>query len=142
MAVARQQKGDPAAGQVLFQTCLNCHQVGGKGQNIAPSLDGSASREDEALLTAVLDPDAAVESGYTVYRVSKKDGTNFEGYLVGQDNRGTTLAFMGGAKTFIPADQIKSQGTLGGRSFMVKGLIDTYSDQQVADLLAYIRTLK
>lgn len=142
MAVAAQQKGDPEAGQVLFQTCLSCHQVGGKGQNIAPSLDGSASRESEALLTAILDPDAAVESGYTVYRVSKKDGTNFDGYLVGQDKRGTTLAFMGGAKTFVPADQIKSQGALGGRSFMIKGLIDTYSDQQVADLLAYIRTLK
>lgn len=142
MAVAGQQKGDAEAGKILFQTCLNCHQVGGKGQNIAPSLDGSASREHEALLTAILDPDAAVESGYTVYRVSKKDGTNFEGYLVSQDKRGTTLAFMGGATTFVPAEQIRSQGALGGRSFMVKGLIDAYSDQQVADLLSYIRTLK
>lgn len=142
MAVASQQKGSAEAGQVLFQTCLNCHQVGGKGQNIAPSLDGSASRENEALLTAILDPDAAVESGYTVYRVSKKDGTNLEGYLVSQDKRGTTLAFMGGATTFIPAEQIRSQGALGGRSFMIKGLIDAYSDQQVADLLTYIRTLK
>ena len=142
MAVAGQQKGNAEAGKLLFQTCLNCHQVGGKGQNIAPSLDGSASRENEALLTAILDPDAAVESGYTVYRVSKKDGTNFEGYLVSRDKRGTTLAFMGGATIFIPAEQITSQGALGGRSFMVKGLIDTYSDQQVADLLTYIRTLK
>jgi len=142
MAVAARQKGSPEAGRVLFQTCLNCHQVGGKGQHIAPSLDGSANRETEALLTAILDPDAAVESGYTVYRVTQRDGTNLEGYLVSQDKRGTTLAFMGGAKTFIPADQIKNQGALGGRSFMVKGLIDSYSDQQVADLLAYIRTLK
>jgi putative heme-binding domain-containing protein len=142
IALAGQEKGSAEAGKVLFQTCLNCHQVGGKGQNIAPSLDGSASRENEALLTAILDPDAAVESGYTVYRVSKKDGTNFEGYLVSQDKRGTTLAFMGGATTFIPAEQIRSQGALGGRSFMIKGLIDAYSDQQVADLLTYIRTLK
>jgi putative membrane-bound dehydrogenase-like protein len=142
MTIAAQQKGNADEGQVLFQTCLNCHQVGGQGQTIAPSLDGSASRESEALLTAILDPDAAVESGYTVYRVTQKDGTNFEGYLVSQDKRGTTLAFMGGAKTFIPADKIKSQGALGGRSFMIKGLIDSYSDQQVADLLAYIRTLK
>jgi putative membrane-bound dehydrogenase-like protein len=142
MAVASQLKGNAEAGKVLFQTCLNCHQVGGEGQHIAPSLDGSASRENEALLTAILDPDAAVESGYTIYRVSKKDGTNFEGYLVGQDKRGTTLAFMGGATTFIPAEEIRSQGALGGRSFMIKGLIDTYSDQQVADLLTYIRTLK
>lgn len=55
-----------------FQTCLLCHQVGNKGQNIAPALDGSASREYEALLTAILNPDAAVESNYAVYRVKKK----------------------------------------------------------------------
>ena len=45
-------------------------------------------------------------------------------------------------KVFIQASDIKSQSFLGGRSFMVKGLIDGYSDEQVADLLAYIKTLK
>jgi cytochrome c553 len=49
---------------------------------------------------------------------------------------------MGGAQTFVEAEAIKSQGFLGGRSFMMKGLIDNYSDAQVADLLAYIKTLK
>lgn len=134
--------GDPKAGKLLFQTCLLCHQVGTSGQTIAPALDGSAAREPEALLTAILDPDAAVESGYAVFRVMKKDGTSVEGYLVSRDDRGTTLAFMGGSKQFIETASIRSQGFLGGRSFMAKGLIDEYNDKQVADLLSYIRTLK
>jgi putative membrane-bound dehydrogenase-like protein len=142
MAVAQKNTGNPEAGKVLFQTCLSCHQVAGKGQNIAPALDGSASRENEALLTAILDPDAAVESGYSIYRVIKKDGSSVEGYLVNKDERGTTVAFMGGGKVFIEANQIRNQYSLGGRSFMQKGLIDNYSDKQVADLLSYIRTLK
>ncbi|NIJ54368.1 DUF7133 domain-containing protein [Dyadobacter arcticus] len=142
MAVAAKNNGDADAGKLLFQTCLSCHQVGNKGQNIAPALDGSANRENEALLTAILDPDAAVESGYAVYRILKKDGSSVEGYLVNKDNQGTTVAFMGGAKMFIEANAIKSQGFLGGRSFMVKGLIDGYSDKQVAALLSYIKTLK
>ena len=142
MALAGKNSGDPKAGQVLFQTCLMCHQVGNAGQAIAPALDGSASREHEALLTAILDPDAAVESGYAVFRVMKKDGTSLEGYLVSRDERGTTLAFMGGSKQFIGINDIRSQGFLGGRSFMVKGLIDQYSDKQVADLLSYMKTLK
>lgn len=142
MTVAEKHGGNPDAGKVLFQTCLLCHQVGSQGQTIAPALDGSAKRENEALLTAILNPDAAIESGYAVYRVTKKDGAQVEGYLVNKDNQGTTLAFMGGGKSFIEAGAIKSQGFLGGRSFMVKGLIDNYSDQQVADLLSYIRTLK
>ena len=142
MVIANKNGGNPNEGKKLFQTCLLCHQVGNKGQNIAPALDGSASREYEALLTAILNPDAAVESSYAIYRVKKKDGQSLEGYLVNKDARGTTLAFMGGSRIFIETANIQSQGFLGGRSFMTKGLIDNYTDKQVADLLSYIRTLK
>ncbi|WP_025764248.1 DUF7133 domain-containing protein [Dyadobacter tibetensis] len=142
MALAAKKSGAPENGKLLFQTCLLCHQVGNEGQKIAPALDGSASRETEALLTAILDPDAAVESNYAVYRISKKDGSTVEGYLVNKDERGATIAFMGGTTVFVPASSIARQGFMGGRSFMVKGLIDHYSDQQVADLLSYIKTLK
>ena len=142
MVIANKNGGNPNEGKKLFQTCLLCHQVGNKGQNIAPALDGSASREYEAIITAILNPDAAVESSYAIYRVKKKDGQSLEGYLVNKDARGTTLAFMGGSRVFIETANIQSQGFLGGRSFMTKGLIDNYTDKQVADLLSYIRTLK
>jgi len=49
---------------------------------------------------------------------------------------------MGGSRVFIETASIQNQGFLGGRSFMTKGLIDNYTDKQVADLLSYIRTLK
>ena len=142
LAVAARKDGNPDNGEKLFQTCLLCHRVGDQGQDIAPALDGSALRGDEALLTALLDPDAALESGYAVYRVVGKNGDTQEGYLAKRDNRGTTLAFMGGGTAFIPVGDIRSEGFLGGRSFMPKGLIDQYSEEQVSDLLAYINTLK
>ena len=72
------------AGKVLFQTCLACHQVGKEGQGIAPALDGSANRENEALLTAILDPDAAVESGYSVYRVNKSLTAGMSARVIGR----------------------------------------------------------
>ncbi len=142
MAIAEKKGGDSQKGKALFLTCLMCHKVGEKGHDIAPALDGSATRENEALLTAILNPDAAVEGGYAVYRVTKKDNSSIEGYLFNKNDRGTTISFMGGSKVFIEAGDIKSQGFLGGRSFMPKGLIEDYTDDQVADLLAYIRTLK
>ncbi|QHT67274.1 c-type cytochrome [Rhodocytophaga rosea] len=142
MTIAEKKAGNATQGKMLFQTCLQCHKVGNTGQDIAPALDGSANRENEALLTALLDPDAAVESNYAVYRVSKKDGSSVEGYLVKKDDKGVTIALMGGSKVFIEAATIRSQGFLGGRSFMMKGLLDGYTDEQVADLLSYIRTLK
>ncbi|WP_373514149.1 HEAT repeat domain-containing protein, partial [Persicitalea sp.] len=141
-AIAAKNTGDPSEGKLLFQTCLLCHQVGNDGQNIAPALDGSASRETQALLTAILYPDAAVESGYALYRINKIDGSVVEGYLVGKDDDGTTLAFMGGSKLYIKKADIKNQYFLPNRSFMAKDLIDSYTDKQVADLLSFIRTLK
>ena len=142
MKVPEQFKGDPAKGKVMFATCLLCHRVGDQGFDIAPALDGSAKREREALLTAILNPDAAVEGGYQTYRVTKKDDATLEGRLMKDDNAGITLAFMGGATVFIPTAEIASKGFVGGRSFMPKGLIDAYSDQEVADLLSFIQTLK
>jgi len=37
-----------------------------------PALDGSATGENKGLLTAILNPDAAVESRYAVFRLNKK----------------------------------------------------------------------
>lgn len=142
MAVPDRLQGDPAKGKVLFGSCLLCHKVGDQGFDIAPALDGSAHREREALLTALLDPDVAVEGGYLTFRVKKKDGSMLEGYRSKDDARGVTLAFMGGSTVFIPTAEIQSKQFIGGRSFMPKGLIDAYEDQQVADLLAFIKTLK
>jgi putative membrane-bound dehydrogenase-like protein len=142
MAIIENTNGDMVKGKVLFQTCLTCHKVGNEGQDFAPALDGSANRDTEALLTAILNPDAAVESNYAIFRVTRQDGVKIEGYLVQRAESGTTIGFMGGSQMYIQAEEIKSQGFLGGRSFMMRGLIDHYSEDQVADLFAYIKTLK
>ena len=127
MAIAEKEDGNAKEGEGLFQTCILCHSVGDKGYDYAPALDGSALRENEALLTAILNPDAALEGYYAVYRVTKNDESNIEGYLIKRDDRGTSIGFMGGAKVFIQASEIKSQSFIGGRSFMPKWLIDDYS---------------
>jgi putative heme-binding domain-containing protein len=142
LKVAKTVQGNPENGKMLFTTCLMCHQVGKEGQKIAPPLDGSAHREPEALLTAILNPNAAFEGNFNLFRVTKKDNTSLEGYQVKKDDKGITMAFMGGASTFIPKEEIAKSQFVPGRSFMPTGLIDAYSDEQVADLLAYIKTLK
>lgn len=142
LEIVESNTGNTENGKILFQTCLTCHPVGNQGQNIAPALDGSAYRETEALLTAILDPSAAVESGYQMYRVTQKDGGIVEGYLVESNDQGTRIAFMGGATVYIEKESIKSEGYISGRSFMPEGLIEGYTDQEVADLVSYIRTLK
>jgi putative heme-binding domain-containing protein len=143
MHVAEQKGGDPAKGKPVFTAiCLSCHAVGGQGAGFAPALDGAAHRETEHLLTAILDPDAAVEGNYALYRIFKRDGDAIEGYLEEENARGATLHLMGGGKLFVSREQIASAGFLTGRSVMPRGLIDGFNKQQLADLLAYVRTLK
>src|SRR5690606_36190528 len=86
MSIAEKGTGNASNGEKLFQVCLQCHRVGDKGYDFAPALDGSASRENEALLTAILDPNAAIENAFTLYRVITKNGSNVEGFLIRNDS--------------------------------------------------------
>ncbi|MGJ8674008.1 DUF7133 domain-containing protein [Rubritalea sp.] len=140
MKAAQTLKGNPAVGQALFGSCLTCHAVGDQGYDIAPALDGSASRELHALITAVVKPDVAVEGGYNLHRVTRKDGTVVEGYLYQDNDFGMTIAQRGNQKTFIPKADIKSDGPVNGRSFMPSEF-DQWQDQMMVDLISYIKTL-
>ena len=82
-----------------------------------------------------------MESSYYLFRVVKKDGSSIEGYCEKRDAKGTTMRFMGGGKVFISAGDIKSQNFVGNRSVMPT-MFNNFDDKTMADLLAYIRTLK
>lgn len=138
---ATKLKGNPAVGQGLFQMCLSCHAVGDQGYSIAPALDGSASRETHALLTALLLPDVAVEGGYGLSRVTRKNGTMIEGYLHSSNDLGVTIAAIGNTQTFIPRADVKSESGVAGTSFMPQ-LIKDLPEQSIIDLLSFIKTLK
>lgn len=104
-------------------------------------MDGSANRNIEHLITAIVDPDAAVEGAYGLFRVTRKDGSTVEGLLVSRNESSTNVAVMGGAEVNIPKSEIASQNFLGGRSFM-PSIFGTYNEQSMADLVTYIKTLK
>lgn len=143
MEIAESGAGDPLLGQPLFTgLCLACHSVGSEGIGWAPSLDGSGYRDNEALITAMLDPSAAVEGAYRLNRIRKTDGSLIEGFLEKEDSRGVTLRFMGGGSLFIPANEIEGKPERLPQSAMPEGLINTMPHDQIAHLLAYIRTLK
>ena len=134
-------KGNPDVGKAIFTSCLVCHAVGDQGYKIAPALDGSASRELEDILTAVVDPDAATEIGYNLYRVVRKDGTMVEGFMERRDHFGIVMKMMGDVKTFVPGRDIKSAQQVRGKSFMPNNF-NNFPDQVMVDLVTYIKSLE
>ena len=116
--------------------------MGSEGAGWAPPLDGSGYRDNESLLTAILNPNFGIDGAYRLRRIRKTDGSTVEGYLEKQNERGATLRFMGGGSLFIPSNEIEGAPIDLRISSMPEGLIDNMPHDQVANLLAYIRTLK
>src|SRR5690625_5386302 len=102
LKIVEKKEGIAAEGEKLFEnSCLSCHQLGDRGYDFAPALDGSAYRSTKALLTAIIEPDLEVESGYSTYRVTKDDGSVVEGLLSKKNDSETTLAFKGGDRKSV-----------------------------------------
>ena len=141
LSYIQEKPGDTAKGKPVFAACLACHKLGQDGQDIAPPLDGSGHRDREHLLTAIVDPDAAVEGGYGLFRIIKHDNSIIEGYREKVEPLGTTVAMMGGARIFVPSSEIKKATYVGGRSFMPPHF-GQLPEGTMADLVAYLATLK
>ena len=62
-----------------------------------------------------------------------------EGYLYSSNDIGVTIATMGNQKVFIPRKEVKREAGVRGKSFMPALRMP---EQNIIDLLAYIKTLK
>ncbi len=120
--------------------CLACHVAGGKGVSLAPPLDGSSKRDLDGLLTAILAPNEAIEQAFRLFRIQTKSGGMLEGFKKREDAKEVTVLLMGGVEQRTPHDEIKSAGYIAGRSVMPP-VADGMSDEQVAAIAAYLRTL-
>ena len=140
--VSKPGSGDIAKGRIHFQSrCATCHASEGKS-GFAPALGGGDNRSAEALLTAILDPNAAAETVFNSYRVIKKDGSTIEGFRSQLDAEKLTLTFMGGGTLEIQISDIKDAGYVKDKSVMPVTVSAGMSDQDFADLIAYLKTLK
>lgn len=137
-----QKRGDTARGKTLFATtCQTCHTVAGQGGQIGPVLNGAAANGLETLLRAVLTPNAAMEAGYSTFRVELKDGDVLDGFLVSQNDEAIVLRQPNAQDRRIPQDEIR-RARFTKTSLMPEGLLDALPERDAADLLAYLKTLK
>ncbi|MFM2176583.1 MAG: hypothetical protein RL015_681 [Verrucomicrobiota bacterium] len=138
-ALAR--KGDPQAGKALSALCMACHQIGNAGGQIGPNLSGVGAMGLEAVLRNILTPNAAMEPGYRIYRVEMKNGDLIDAFFVSEDKDAVVIRQAGLPDRRVPKIDIHSTKFIR-RSLMPEGLLDALQDKQVADLLAYLMTLK
>jgi putative heme-binding domain-containing protein len=134
-------KGDPQAGKALSALCMACHQIGAAGGQIGPNLSGAGAMGLEGVLRNILTPNAAMEPGYRIYRVEMKNGDLIDAFFVSEDKGAIVIRQAGLPDRRLDKKDIRSTKYIR-RSLMPEGLLDALQDQQVADLLAYLMTLK
>ncbi len=132
--------GNAPKGEELFRRakCAQCH---GGGNALGPNLAGVSrrfSRED--LFRAIYEPSRDVPDRYRAIKVLTEDGEVFVGMKVYDSIDGVTLQMGDGKVVRINRSSIESKST-SPVSLMPSGLLDSFSDQEIADLYSYIRGL-
>lgn len=138
-----QSAGDPARGRTLTESsgCFECHRIDQRGSRLGPDLsDIGSKRTAERIQDALLDPDAEVLFENRFVKFVTKDGATVTGRLLNQDALSVQLInSKEELKTYMRA-------TLRDYTVVDKGLMptvkDKLTDQQIADMVAYLSSLK
>jgi len=140
-------KGDAAEGGRLFVAsqsvqCRNCHRVAGKGKSVGPDLDGIGKKYGRReLLDQVLNPSRKIDPKYLTYILETTAGKVHTGLLARKSDKEVVLKDAKNQETVIPADQVEEL-IAQRRSLMPELLLKDMTAQQVADLLAFLASLK
>lgn len=131
-------KAEPAKGRAIFdRSCAACHKLFGEGSDIGPELTGGDRLNVDHWLENILDPGALIGQGYEMHQIEKHDGSIVTGMLSAQDDKDVVLKMVG-VETRVAKKDIKSDKALG-MSLMPEGLLNGLSDEEVRDLIGYLK---
>ena len=139
--------GDPVRGrQVFFETsgvsCKNCHRIQKDGKEVGPDLTMIGKKLTRAqLLESILEPSKLIEPKYVTYLAETDDGRILTGLLLSKDDDEVVLKDAQDKVSRIPTKKIE-QLVPQRQSLMPNLLFRDMTAQQVADLLAYLSSLK
>lgn len=133
---------DAASGRAVFKKqCSACHRLGGEGKAIGPDLMALSDSSLPAMLTAILDPNRAIEDKYLNYSLLTQQGTQFNGLLLRENATAVTLATPNGEEQTVLRSRIASLIDTGV-SLMPEGLEKVMSKQEMADLIGFVQSAK
>jgi putative heme-binding domain-containing protein len=132
------EKGDPAAGKVVFKNqCAKCHVHGGEGTRIGPDLTGMAVHPKEHLLTDIIDPSRSVEANFRVYTVTTRKGLVLNGLLASESRTAIELYDAEAKKHTILREDIDEMSA-SPKSLMPDGFEKQVSRKELTDLLEFL----
>ncbi len=138
--------GDAARGEEVFfgqrAACSACHRVGSRGEKIGPDLSKIGEiRARRDLLEAVVVPSASLARGYEGYQVVTKQGKVHAGLLSRETAAAIYLRTVDRTEIRIARGEI-DELVPSRTSIMPQGLDQILSPHELADVIAFLESLK
>ncbi len=138
--------GDLTRGKNLFHSadaaCAKCHRIGSDGGQVGPDLTFvGKSRSERDLLESMLFPSASFARGFAPYTVATKDGKVVSGIVLGEKPAEIRLGIDAQNSTWIKNENVEAIRA-ADVSIMPDNVAAKMSPQQLADLIAYMKSLK
>ncbi len=131
---------DIERGAILFrQQCAACHSSTVDRAAVGANLSNLTDRRTETLITAILDPNRAVDPKYQTFVVQLNDDRVLLGFIEEEVGSSLTIAHADGNRSTIrrqAIDQVKATGL----SLMPEGLEAVISPDSMRDLIGYLQS--
>ncbi|QEG43749.1 PVC-type heme-binding CxxCH protein [Roseimaritima ulvae] len=138
-ATIGQQQGSLENGQPLYrQHCAGCHQLRGTGLVVGPQLDGAVARPAARLLEDILTPNRNVDDAFRTTSFLTFDGQVLVGLVQSETDEEVHLIDSQGQPRRLATDDIEVRQRTE-RSLMPSNVGELLTDQQIADLLAFLK---
>ena len=145
---AAPDRGDTARGEQIFWardkgSCGQCHMVGARGGRLGPNLTRiGASRSASVLAREIRTPNEVIPVTYETITVVTRDGRKIRGVRKNEDTFSVQLMTAGEELlSFFKRDLVDVTPELE-RSLMPAYGPDRLSDDELTDLVRYLRTLR
>src|SRR5689334_22297419 len=136
--------GDAARGQSIFEGkggCTSCHRIGSVGSRVAPHLgDIGSLRSAGSIQRSLVDPNSQMMPINRPVRIVTKDGTTIAGRRLNEDTYSVQIIDEREQLHSLPKADLK-EFTVSTTSPM-PSFRGTLSENELADVLAYLLTLK
>ncbi len=134
--------GDVSLGKAMFEKrCAVCHQLGGVGHAVGPDLAALSDNSPASLLVAVLDPNRAIEAKFHTYLAITDDGLSYTGILTNETGNSITLLGQEAKQQVVLRANLETL-TSTGKSLMPEGLEKELTEQDLANVFAFVRAAK
>ena len=133
--------GDAQHGLNVFkQKCSICHRVNDVGHQVAPDLASVRNKSANDLIISILDPNREAQPNFNTYTAETKDGRVFSGIIAAEDANSITLRRAEAKQDVVLRSNIEELIS-NGISLMPEGLEKELSRQDLANVIAFIKTI-